>query len=92
MTNLYRKKPVVIEAVQFNGVRADDLEGSVAFDDWIATNQGSRKCRYVGDTFQIPTLEGVMTAIPGDWIIKGVSGELYPVKPEIFQATYEPVE
>jgi hypothetical protein len=41
---------------------------------------------------QIETLEGVMTASPGDWIITGVKGEQYPCKPDIFEATYEPVE
>ena len=40
----------------------------------------------------IPTLEGVMHANPGDWIIRGVKGELYPCKPDIFEASYEPVE
>ncbi|HWQ95907.1 MAG TPA: hypothetical protein VN368_00905 [Candidatus Methylomirabilis sp.] len=40
----------------------------------------------------IRTLEGEMTAHPGDWIIKGVNGELYPCKPDIFEKTYEPVE
>lgn len=41
---------------------------------------------------QIPTLEGTMTANPGDWIITGVKGERYPCKPDIFAATYEPVD
>lgn len=43
-------------------------------------------------TLDIPTLEGTMTAQPGDWIIRGVQGEIYPIKPEIFAETYEPVE
>lgn len=41
---------------------------------------------------QIETLEGIMTASPGDWIITGVNGEQYPCKPDIFEKTYEPVE
>jgi hypothetical protein len=41
---------------------------------------------------EIETLEGTMTATPGDWIICGVQGELYPCKPDIFEATYEPVD
>lgn len=85
----YRKKPVVIEAMQFLGVKVSDIDYAVEFDDWIAKNQGERKCRYVGDKISIPTLEGVMTADVGDWIIKGVQGELYPCKPDIFEATYE---
>jgi len=40
----------------------------------------------------IETLEGTMVALPGDWIIRGVKGEMYPCKPDIFEATYEPVE
>ena len=40
----------------------------------------------------IGTLEGTMAAAPGDWVIKGVAGEFYPCKPDIFEATYEPVE
>ncbi len=85
----YRKKPVVIEAMQFLGVKVNNVDYAVEFDDWIAKNQGERNCRYVGDTISIPTLEGVMTADVGDWIIKGVQGELYPCKPDIFEATYE---
>ena len=43
-------------------------------------------------TISIPTLEGVMTADEGDWIIRGVAGEFYPIKPDIFEATYAPAE
>lgn len=46
----------------------------------------------MGDKLYIGTLEGTMTVSPGDWIIRGVKGELYPCKPDIFFATYEPVE
>jgi hypothetical protein len=45
----------------------------------------------MGDAIEISTLEGVMRADPGDWIIKGIAGEFYPVKPDIFEATYEAV-
>ena len=85
----YRKKPVVIEAVKLPNVM--DINGRTIFDDWMVANQGDRNCRYVGDVVVIPTLEGDMTADEGDWIIKGVEGELYPCKPSIFEATYEPV-
>jgi hypothetical protein len=87
----FRKKPVVIEAMQFIGPSIDDLDYLTEFDDWVLANQGSRKCRYVGPNMIIPTLEGDHKANPGDWIIKGVKGELYPCKPDIFEATYEPV-
>ncbi len=78
----FRKKPVVIEAVRFrSGEQPHDLA-----DDVIAG-----KIRYPEDgTMLIETLEGVMCAQPGDWIIRGVKGELYPCKPDIFAATYEP--
>jgi len=93
----YRKKPVVVEAMQFipidlNGDINKHLIHAVAFDDWIVANQSDRKCRYVGNTLVIKTLEGDMTASAGDWIIKGVNGELYPCKPDIFEATYEAVD
>lgn len=92
----YRKKPVVIDAMQFipvdlNGDINKHLNYAVQFDDWMVSNQGETKCRYVGDTVVIPTLEGDMVASAFDWIIRGVKGELYPCKPDIFEATYDPV-
>ncbi len=86
----YRKKPVVIEAMQFHGPDVTRVDVMVDFDDWMVANQGDRKCRYVGDTLVIPTLEGDMIATRGDWIIRGVKGELYPCKPDIFTVLYEP--
>lgn len=88
----FRKKPVVIEAMQFRGPQIDDVDYMVKFDNWIDANQGERVCRYKGSNLYIQTLEGEMEAKPGDWIIKGVAGELYPCDPEIFNATYELVE
>lgn len=77
----FRKKPVVIEAVQF---RAGEMPGELAAD--VAAGN----IRYPEDgTMLIRTLEGVMCAQPGDWIIRGVNGELYPCKPDIFATTYE---
>lgn len=73
----YRKKPVVIEAVQFDGSNYGEC---YSFCPTIFWEQG------VGI---IPTLEGEMRAQPNDWIIKGVKGEFYPCKPDIFAATYE---
>jgi len=88
----FRKKPVVIEAMQFIGPDPSRMDYLETFDSWIAANQGGRKCRYKGSSMIIPTLEGDHEAKPGDWIIRGVAGELYPCKPEIFAATYEAVE
>jgi hypothetical protein len=90
MVKKYRKKPVVIEAVQWGGTAQD----ATPIIDWILENGGT--ARYVGpdadgfDTaLRIDTLEGTMTAKPWDWIIKGVQNEFYPCKPDIFESTYE---
>ena len=76
----YRKKPVVIEAMQFYG---DSTELIRVF--------GQGKIRQTAqDCLAIDTLEGTMYARLGDYVIKGVAGEFYPCKPDIFIATYEP--
>ncbi len=85
----YRKKPVVIEAWQWKGFLAD-LPDDVTRSSYIdATTRG----RDEGSQHPliISTLEGNMRADPGDWIIRGVKGELYPCKPDIFAATYDEV-
>lgn len=98
----FRKKPVIIEAVQLlkdqaslhkvecfiEGKQIDTGSSSSASDAWdnywnIVIHDGGRK---------IFTKEGVMLASFGDWVIKGVNGEFYPCKPDIFEKTYEPVE
>ena len=85
----FRKKPVVITARQLN-----DKSGS-GIARWITENGGTVSVG-VGlgnevSELSIKTLEGVMVANLGDWIIKGVKGEFYPCKPDIFEATYEAV-
>ncbi len=81
----YRKKPVEIEAVQWNGTKADwDAILALGLTDWKPGEIGS-------DTFTITTLEGDHLAKLGDYIIRGVQGEHYPCKPDIFEATYEAV-
>jgi len=79
----YRKKPVVIDAVQFTG------ENCIEILTFIGRGVDALEI-HTTDLPVIPTLEGELTASPGDWIIKGVFGEFYPVKPDIFAATYEP--
>lgn len=74
------KKPVVIEA----WCNLDDSP----FPDWVSNAETGRE---PGGVILIETLEGTMRAQMGDWIIKGVKGEVYPCKPDIFEATYEPV-
>ena len=80
----YRKKPVVIEAVQLN---EDNFERVVL---WIH-HEGDRKVESGNHIMIIHTLEGEMRAEIGDWIIKGVNGEFYPCKNNIFRLTYEEV-
>lgn len=83
----YRKKPVVIEAVEWNG--ANNLITETFMKDCKdAYIDYSNK--QLGEVV-IPTLEGVMRANVGDYIIKGVNGEFYPCKPDIFHKTYEKV-
>lgn len=77
----YRKKPVVIEAMRYDGRNA------MAILAWVQTPEISED---FGGGIEIPTLEGTMRADVGDWIIRGIKGEFYPCKPDIFAATYEP--
>jgi hypothetical protein len=81
----FRKKPVEIEAMPFDGTEASANE----ILSWIGTGASYRRG---SNALFISTLEGEMTASEGDWIIKGVQGEFYPCKPSIFAATYEPAE
>lgn len=91
----FRKKPVEIEAMQFDG----SFESYMAIAEW-AKSHGSLniRIREYGEDEQdhthvvVNTLEGAMRGEPGDWIIRGVQGEFYPCKPDIFEATYEPAE
>ncbi len=82
--NRYRKKPVVIEAIQFDGTNVDEIKAIVG---------GSCSVHYAPLTnekvLSISTLEGAMTVSLNDWVIKGVKGEFYPCKPDIFEASYD---
>jgi len=80
----YRKKHVVIEAWEYTGKNGFLLE------QW--GNGFIDAMNYPEGIIKIDTLEGVMTAITGDYIIKGVKGEFYPCKPDIFKITYELVK
>jgi hypothetical protein len=79
----FRKKPVEIEAMRFDGSK----KSAERILDWIGRASG---VKLDDGRIVIPTLEGPITAAVGDWVIKGVKGEFYPCKPDIFQATYEP--
>lgn len=95
----YRKMPVEIEAHQWDGT-AEDATGII---DWILSSGGTasyvcadpdRCAEFDGDSphsIRIATLEGPITASLSDYVIKGVQGEFYPCKPDVFAATYEEV-
>jgi hypothetical protein len=89
----FRKKPVVIEAVQWTGRNLKEVI------DFSGLHESAKKWSWeeyekvvADDGLKIFTLEGKMNADVNDWIIKGVKGEFYPCKPEIFEATYEAVD
>jgi hypothetical protein len=87
----FRKKPVVIEAIQWTGNNHAEINDFCAGKSrWgMSPFEGGRSER---ETLVIVTLEGQHIATVGDFIIRGVKGEFYPCKPDIFAATYEPVE
>jgi hypothetical protein len=80
----FRKKPVVIEAMQYRGDNAAEVLA------WA--NAECVAYQPTSSTLTVKTLEGEMTVYPLSWLIRGVQGELYPCKPDIFAATYEPAE
>lgn len=98
----FRKKPVVIDAVQLLWTTWNEMcdfagvgkltegrpEGCYVDEFGGALPEGHTSLR-IG--LHIPTLEGLMLGVEGDWIIRGVKGELYPCKPDIFEATYESI-
>lgn len=93
----YRKKPVEIQAVQWDG----SAECASPIIDWVLTGEHAARYKCKGEpcggnknaphVIVIDTLEGSITASPSDWIIRGVKGEFYPCKPDVFAATYEEV-
>jgi hypothetical protein len=83
MVKQYRKKPVVIEAMQWT---EDNLQNIINFCPDCFTYEKKYK-----QILAITTLEGTMTASPGDYIIKGVAGEFYACKPDIFEKTYDTI-
>jgi hypothetical protein len=90
----YRKKPVEIEAMRLGSENAGAvvqwINGHYVDGD-VASMRGGPGGGSKGGSVLIRTLEGVMTAAPGDWVIRGVQHEFYPCKAEIFAATYEAV-
>ena len=96
----FRKKPVVIEAVPFTPSTARAVLKDFIGSDWWHNPGEKQPAGFYGNgsgdgftpiAMWIKTLEGLINASFGDWIIKGVKGEFYPCKPDIFEATYEAV-
>jgi len=86
----YRKKPVIVEAIQFTGEQSCAIielwaGGRVFASPVLEPTKDNPSGLYL----QVDTLEGISPAIVGDWIIKGIKGEFYPCKPDIFAMTYE---
>ena len=83
----FRKKPIIIEAVQWLNEQIICPPGP----EWFLIAEQLGYIQLAGDALFIKTLEGEMRASIGDWVIKGINNELYPCKPDIFEKTYEPV-
>lgn len=94
---MFTKRPVEVEAVLWDGTNVDDVLVFIYSDTrWKEGLDDGGDVHGPGightvplGTLDIPTLEGVMTAQPGDWIIRGGAGEIYPCKPGIFRSAYE---
>lgn len=90
----YRKKPVIIEAVQWTGLNLEEIKAfvgaSLQYDIIDTAYEIGKGTPFVNMTIQ--TLEGDLECTKGDFIIRGVNGEFYPCKPDIFEKTYERVE
>jgi hypothetical protein len=82
----FRKKPIVIEAMQFTNETKGDVLHWIGSAGWADHGPNGEPI------LKIDTLEGVMVAGFGNWVIQGVKGEFYPCKPDIFEATYEAAE
>lgn len=82
-TRKFRKLPLEVEAIQFIHDNYSEIRKFVGPDRYVNRN---------GLDIAIHTLEGDMRVLPGDWVVKGIKGEFWPVKPDIFALTYEAVE
>ncbi len=90
----FRKKPVVIEAYQFTRANFCRDKEPIWLKQAIQNGEITLWSQYAGEVVEgeIKTLEGVMKVSENDWIIKGINGEFYPCKPDIFEKTYDLVE
>ena len=88
----FRKWPAVIEAIQCSVALQAAAHAWNALPLWLRDAYDTGDIVFFTDYLSIKTLGGMMRADQGDWIIRGVKGEIYPCKPDIFAATYEPVD
>ena len=93
----YRKKPVVIEAMQWKDGFLQDENSMIYVSDWVpkvvfSINYVNGDPAYGEMELYLKTLEGLMKVSEGDYVIKGIQGEYYACKPDIFEATYEEVK
>ncbi len=88
----FRKRPVVIEAIECSEVQQNIYKEPTNLPQWIIDAYDSVVLVVFPSGVVIKTLEGDMSASTNDWIIRGVNGELYPCKPDIFEKTYESVD
>ena len=92
MIKRFKKKPVIIEAIQYTNLNCDEIQ---RFVKKVLHQELESETAYLAGegtpkfSLLIPTLEGDIKAMPNDWIIKGIKGEFYPCKPDIFELTYE---
>jgi len=87
---MFRKKPVVIEAIHWDGTNPKEVHDFIGCNVPPFTPYSHPIWAKSG--IDIPTLEGHMVASVGDWVIKGINGEFYPCKPDIFEKTYDEVK
>ena len=83
MIKSFIKKPVTIQAIQFTGDNLEEVVDFVGKDILFTLDSLGKPCLFIN------TLEGVLNVSVGDWIIRGVKGEFYPCKPDIFELTYD---
>lgn len=92
MIHKYMKKPLIIEAVQFDGYNAWAIEQWSNYAVVASTVLEPTPNNMTGRCLQVKTHEGIMLGVVGDWIIKGIYGEFYPCKDSVFKETYISVE
>lgn len=90
----YRKKPVEIEAIQWDGLNLSEIKSFVGDSLQYEVNDAAYQAGVAPPVINmcIHTLEGDMEVSKGDFVIRGVHGEFYPCKPDIFELTYEPIK